>query len=201
MSYPEREDAGVGIDDLLRHDEEEPAPRARRRLPRRGGWVRHLFVVAACTVATVAALNAAGLRVSAVLVFAGFAALRALHRLTGRVAAPAPTRVAERPPTGAEDGLYHWQGGDALRAAVRRWEDHLHWATADGARFSRNVLPVLAELVDERLRQRHGITRASDPRRARQLLGEPLWRVLTDPGRRPPKARDLAAYVTSLENL
>jgi hypothetical protein len=63
------------------------------------------------------------------------------------------------------------------------------------------VLPVLAELTDERLRLRHGITCASDPRRARELLGEPLWLVLTEHGRRPPKARDLTMYVEALERL
>jgi hypothetical protein len=60
---------------------------------------------------------------------------------------------------------------------------------------------VFAELTDERLRLRHGITRASDPRRARELLGEPLWQLLGDPGRRPPKARDLATHVETLERL
>jgi hypothetical protein len=60
---------------------------------------------------------------------------------------------------------------------------------------------VLGELADERLRIHHGITRASDPRRARALLGEPLWLALADPGRRPPRQRDLAAYVETLERL
>ena len=72
---------------------------------------------------------------------------------------------------------------------------------SDPNAFSRNVLPVLAELTDERLRLRHGLTRASDPRRARELLGEPLWQLLTEPGRRPPKAKDLTMYVESLERL
>jgi hypothetical protein len=62
-------------------------------------------------------------------------------------------------------------------------------------------LPVLAELADERLRLRHGITRASDPRRARDLLGDPLWAALHDPGRRTAKSSELETYVTALERL
>jgi len=63
------------------------------------------------------------------------------------------------------------------------------------------VLPVLAELTDERLRLRHGLTRATDPRRARELIGEPLWLALSEPGRRPPKRTDLATFVEALERL
>ena len=60
---------------------------------------------------------------------------------------------------------------------------------------------MLAELTDERLRLKHGITRESDPRRARELLGEPLWALLAEPGRRPPKARELGTYVDALEKI
>ena len=83
----------------------------------------------------------------------------------------------------------------------RRWEQRLDWSQSDADRFSRNVLPVLAELTDERLRLRHGLTMTSDPRRARELIGEPLWRALHEPGRRPPKRAELATLVESLERL
>ena len=63
------------------------------------------------------------------------------------------------------------------------------------------MLPVLAEITDERLRLGHGITRASDPRKARELIGDDLWRLLDDPPRRPPKKADLEHYVTALERL
>ena len=90
---------------------------------------------------------------------------------------------------------------DTLRIAVRRWEQQLDWSHNDGERFSRIVLPALTELADERLRLRHGVSRASDPRRARELMGEPLWQVLHDPGRRPPKAREMSAVVDALEKI
>jgi hypothetical protein len=124
-------------------------------------------------------------------------ALRLLILAVAQVAPPAQPRGRRRQP--AEPGGRSWPPTDALRAAVRRWEQRLESSQSDPAKFSRNVLPVLTELTDERLRRRHGITRASDPRRARELLGEPLWRALE--GGRPPRARELAAYVDVLERL
>jgi NTP pyrophosphatase (non-canonical NTP hydrolase) len=88
-----------------------------------------------------------------------------------------------------------------VRTAVRQWEHRLDWSQNDGDRFSSNLLPVLSELTDERLRLKHGITRASDPRRARELLGEPLWQLLAEARGRPPKQRELAGYVETLEQL
>ena len=96
---------------------------------------------------------------------------------------------------------YRFGGTDMVRVAVRRWEQRLDWSQSDPDRFTGNLLPVLAELTDERLRLRHGLTRASDPRRARELLGEPLWQLLHDPPRRPPKPRELAGHVETLEKL
>ncbi len=84
---------------------------------------------------------------------------------------------------------------------MRRWEKALDKAHSDSDTYARNVLPVLGELADERLRLRHGLTRASDPRRARQLLGEEAWAVLSDPGRRGLKTRDLETYVQAMERL
>jgi hypothetical protein len=117
------------------------------------------------------------------------------------VAPPPPPKPPNRRTTADTDGFYSWAGTDSLRSAVRRWEQRLEWSRSDPNAFARNVLPVLGELADERLRLHHGITRASDPQRARELLGEPLWLALGDPGRRPPRPRDLTAYVETLERL
>jgi hypothetical protein len=111
---------------------------------------------------------------------------------------PLPRRSARG---GEESGAYTWTNGDMLRGAVRRWEQQLDWSQDDPDRFSRIVLPALWELADERLRLRHGITRATDPRRAREVLGEPLWQMLNEAGRRAPKPRDLTAYVDALEKI
>jgi len=83
------------------------------------------------------------------------------HRPTRLVA----TRPAE-PPARA----------DGMLAAVRHWDRRL-------ADTDRGLGVALGELADERLRQRHGLTRASDPARARALLGEPVWALLDPAGR------------------
>ena len=201
MSRADRE-AG-GLDDLFSfaeepHAEEQPVEEEKPRS--QAAWlIRNALLVGVATLVTVAALRIANIRISILIIIAAFVALRLLMLAVSEVAPPPSPRTAA--PRGEEGGDYRWGGTDSLRAAVRQWEHRLDWSQSDPDRFSRNVLPVLAELTDERLRLRHGITRASDPRRARELIGEPLWLVLDDPGRRPPKPRDLATYVETLERL
>lgn len=193
-----------GLDDLFGgrpeeltvHETAEAAERPRSRV----GWVvRNLLLIAVATVVTISVLRSRGISVSVLLVVAAFVALRLLMLAVSEVAPPPRPRAAAR--RGEEPGGYHWAGTDSLRAAVRRWEYALDAAQHDAERFSRNVLPALAELADERLRLKHGITRSSDPRRARELLGDPLWRLLDEPGHRPPRVRDLSGYVEALERI
>jgi hypothetical protein len=192
----------AGIDDLLGLGDEPRAEPGRERRPRsRAGWViRNIVLVIAATLVTLGILRAAGIRISVLIVIAAFVALRLLMLAVAQVAPPPLPRARTSAAT-EESGDYRWAGTDALRAAVRRWEQMLEWSHSDGDRFSRTVLPVLAELTDERLHRRHGITRASDPVRARELLGEPLSRLLDEPGRKPPRPRELQAYVEVLEKL
>lgn len=198
-----RVDADGGLDDLFAFGAEqaveEPEPEQERPRSRAGWIIRNVLLVAVATTVTVAGLRAANIRISLLIIVAAFVALRLLMLAVAEVAPPpAPKSRGRR---GEESGAYLWDGTDSLRAAVRRWEQRLQWSQSDADRFSRNVLPVLAELTDERLRLRHGITRTSDPRRARELIGEPMWKLLDDPGRRTPKAKELAAYVETLERL
>ena len=201
MSPRERE-AG-GLDELFSFADEpvvEEAP-AEERPPSVAGWlIRNALLVAVATAVTVAGLRLAGVRVPILVVVAAFIALRLLMLAVAEVAPPPAVRVSARRAV-EESGEYYWSGTDSLRTAVRRWEQRLDWSQSDAERFSRNVLPVVAELTDERLRLRHGITRASDPRRARELVGEPLWQFLAEPGRRPPKRQELATLVEALERL
>jgi hypothetical protein len=201
MSPAER-DAG-GLDDLFALGEEraveEPQPVEEKPRSRFGWLIRNVLLVGVATVVAVAGLRVAGVRISLLIIVAAFIALRLLMLAVSEVAPPATPRSRSGP--GEESGAYRWDGTDSLRAAVRRWEQRLQWSQSDGDRFSRNVLPVLAELTDERLRLRHGITRSSDPRRAKELIGEPMWLLLADPERRMPKPKELAAYVETLERL
>jgi hypothetical protein len=183
-------------DDVVVAEPEEIVEKPRSRV----GWViRNALLVAVATVVVVAGLRSRGISVSVLLVVSAFVALRLLMLAVSEVSPPPQPRPATR--RGEEDGDYRWAGTDTLRAAVSSWERQLDWSQSNAERFSRNVLPGLAELTDERLRLKHGITRSSDPRRARELLGDPLWEFLAGPGRRMPKPRELSSYVEALERI
>ncbi len=199
-----------GLDALFSSSDERPADRDVEvvdRPPSRAWWViRNLLLVVVATVVTEAGLRIARIGVSLLLIVAAFVALRLLMLAVAQVAPPPRPKRGERESgrdhnRADDEGLYSWTGSDSLRVAVRRWEQRLSWAQSDPEAFSRNVLPVLAELTDERLRLRHGITRASDPRRARELLGDGALELLSGPVRRTPKARELSDYLETLERL
>ena len=96
--------------------------------------------------------------------------------------------------------MYDFTERDALRPAVARWERLLTRAGADGG-SARAIHRTLVELADERLRQRHSLTRTADPVKAKALLGDALWDYLATPPTRNLAPRDAAAYVQSLERL
>ncbi len=188
----------ASIDDLLYHVDE---PAKARRDHGRAVWiVGNVTLVVVLTLAALGVAKLADVRVPIVVLVAGIIALRALWLVVTGVDVPGRVGLPPRRTSADDAGRYVLTSGDLLRTAVRRWEQRLQ-APADAARFSSNVLPVLAELTDERLRQRHGITRDSDPARARELLGEPLWQVLTDRGRKAPKAKEWGVLVAALEQL
>jgi hypothetical protein len=202
-------DRDGGLDDLFAFSAEpqpvaadELPPEEKRRSPV-GFIVRNVLLIGGCTVVTVAGLRSAGMSVSIVLIVCAFLALRLLMLAVSQVAPPPlPGRSRGRQLTESDNDYdYRFGGTDSLRTAVRQWERRLDWSQSDPDQFSSSLLPVLAELTDERLRLNHGVTRASDPRRARELLGEPLWQLLEQPGRRAPKPRDLAGFVATLERL
>jgi hypothetical protein len=92
---------------------------------------------------------------------------------------------------------------DGMRLAVGRWDTRLSWVRMqhDPHQFARNVQPRLVQLVDERLRLRHGVDRSTDPARARALLGDPLWTFVTTPVNSNVTPADLAALIGQMEEL
>jgi hypothetical protein len=90
---------------------------------------------------------------------------------------------------------------DGVVRSVERWEARFGWTERDPSRYRSAVQPRLYELVDERLRQRHGITLRSDPARARELIGEELWTFLHARMARTPSAREMAAVAGEMEKI
>ncbi|MEV6343511.1 hypothetical protein [Actinoplanes sp. NPDC051851] len=187
-----------GLENLFGMTEEPEQAPAERTRKRRHPAVRLLgeaVLITLATVVVVAALRAGGIHISLLLIVATLGGLRLVTIGAWAVRPPA------QPKGRARSGSAANAVDDVLRASVRRWERNLNQAQSDPDVHARSLLPVLAEMADERLRLRYGITRASDPSRARELLGEHTWAVLADTGRRAPKARDLETYVEALERL
>jgi hypothetical protein len=136
------------------------------------------------------------------LAYGGCLALLILRRVVAIVAAPPQPRGRAARAAATFGAIAESEAElDGLRAAVNRWETRLSWSESDRERFRTSVRPLIAELAAERLRQRHGVIMATDPQRARALLGDPLWTFLTTPSKRPPAQRDLAASISHLEKL
>ncbi len=194
--------SSTSIDDLLSFSEEDRSVQPEQRP---AGWVRSvatfLGVAAASTVVLVAGLRAVGLRVSLLVLVAAVVTLLLVRRIVVLLAPPPKPSRSTSGSGGEEDGMYNWDARDALRAAINGWEMPLEWTKSRPERFTTLVLPRLAELADERLRLKHGVTRESDPTRARALLGDRLWMFLETPPRRTPSPRDLAVIVAELEKI
>lgn len=138
----------------------------------------------------VAAVSAAAVLVRRAVVVASESGV-----IRASVLVPAPHAIV---PISA-DGWY--EGGDGMLNAVHRWDRRLDWGASAPERFTYTMLGRLGDLVDERLRQRHGITRSSDPVRARGLLGEELWSFLHEPATHVPTPPQVAAAVSQMEKL
>jgi hypothetical protein len=191
------------LDDLMDAGEPaEPAPTRAATLGR--GWRWLLWTVVRAAVGTVL-INALGRAVaeksiSLPFLFVGLLAVQVLVAVLLWVRSPLLPQTLRLGVQSADQGGAGERDGMVL--ATQRWSRQLAWfglQGGDGPQFARTLQPRLARLVDERLRLRHGITVASDPQRARQLLGEPLWALVTTPARRCPTGRELAALVKHME--
>ena len=85
--------------------------------------------------------------------------------------------------------------------AVARWDRRLDWGTTNAERFGSAVARRLGELADERLRQRYGLTRASDPARARDLPGDHAWAIIHAQLDAAPPPTEVMRAVASIESL
>ena len=123
-----------------------------------------------------------------------------LQALNGRLELmDIPAFRRKRRPAGEPDGL--------LRS-VQGVDSELAIAQHSMREFDRTLRPRLERVMATRLRDSHGVRLEQRPERARDLVGEPVWRLL-DPARPKEIARsmpgptqaELAALVDRLEAL
>jgi hypothetical protein len=189
------------LDDLLSYPEEEPSPHRARRRSRYRWLIAPVLISAVGAVVGGGILRLMGLGAPYTLIFMVLLVVQLLRRTLAWIAparVPAsllhPVESAGRVGETAADGLY---------LATARWDTRLSWVRLqhDPAQFARTVQPRIVQLLDERLRLRHGVRRETEPDRARELLGDALWTFATRPVARSMTPRELAALITQMEAL
>jgi hypothetical protein len=208
MTRPRRTRAGdyARLDDLLSAG--VPLPPSRL-IGQERPWVLGSALTAFLTSAIVYMLfSAVGVPPPYPLILAACCGVVLVRQVARMLGEPAWLRVGDlvRPPRVTRPGepKVVLAGDDGMAVAVRRWSRLLESGdtkvVVDSGRFARTVGAHFGELVDERLRQRYGITRASDPDRARAIVGENLWGLLRA-HRRSVSYREIQAATADLERM
>ncbi|MEV6924682.1 hypothetical protein AB0M46_09250 [Dactylosporangium sp. NPDC051485] len=218
-----REERVVGLDELFDTGRSAPRPDARpTRRPSRPfdtrWWIRRVFIAVALTSVGCGVLYVVGYSVSYPLVLLSIVAIQVMREALVQVHAdllpPAVTGAGLRPVHPPKEGAAARDdrptrrelrdaipAGDGILLAVAKWNDRLVWGERDPGRFAALVVPRFTDLVDARLRERHGITLAAAPEQARELVGEELWQLLHYTPSRVPSPQDLASIVAKVEAL
>jgi hypothetical protein len=200
----------VGLDELF-----EAAPAPRDKTPARAfgprWWLRRMIAALFISAGIFVVLFVIRVGLPFLLIVVTALAVMVLHGALGQVHEdPLPPEVTGQGLQvtvddhlhGPLEGLRHSVAPtDGVRFAINRWDDRLSWGERDGGRFATIVLPRLADLIDERLRQRHGFTAKADPQRARVILGEDVWQFMTQPTARAASPRDVASIIAKVEEL
>lgn len=195
----------VGIDDLLSREEDEPAPRRGPERPTRQFVIRTAITAPLVAAVLYAALPLVQIKLAYPLLLAFTLAALVIRRAVRLVVEPGRRltrdlvahRVVAYDPR-FDDGNI---GADGLSRAVLRWEMRLEWSGVERQRFMKRMPHFIGEIVDERLRQRHGVTLEHDRAAARRLCGPELWAFLTEPMTRIPTPRQFAVIVKQMEAL
>ncbi|HLX49224.1 MAG TPA: hypothetical protein VKS82_12910 [Streptosporangiaceae bacterium] len=152
------------------------------------GWIVVGFMAVAVLDAGYVAGKLAGLALAGTV-------LALVGLLTARTAIPSGRRKTRAE---AEQQQADVAASQADFPAFLEISSDVTWATVSQRHFDRGIRPRLARLLDTRLAERHGVTIASQPDRARELAGEDLW-PLIDPAR--PLSEDSNAPGVSLAKL
>ena len=169
-------EADADLDDLFRVWEPEPSgpPRLSSR-PWLAIAILQAFAASAVVYTGFRAFDLAPSYLLIAAVCAGLVLVRQAVLVT-REPRWQRTRDLVRGPAGAPAEAR--EDGDGMLNAIGRWDRRLDWGTTTGERFTSAVGRRVGEIADERLRQRHALTRGSDPVRARELLGEDAWALI-----------------------
>jgi hypothetical protein len=172
----------TSLDDLLNYDESDERP-ARSGVDVLWWWLlKAALGCAAGALPILAFIRLLGFSVAYPLIFMIMFCLWMLYSLVRWVGVrPLPATLVRSSTELVSADQANGTGQDGLYLATARWDTRLAWAKLqnDKGQFARTVQPRLVGIIDERLRQRHGIARSTDPARARALLGEPLWKFVT----------------------
>ncbi len=182
---------------MLSYDEE---PVHRRRTTARVNWVVGALMISVVLTALLwfGFRRLMNVNIPLVLLFVVIFAVQALRRLLAsiKVAPPVPTAVP-----GHDGTQFDWDTPDGVLVASGRWSMRLSATSREAARFTDVVTRPLIDLVDERLRLRHGVERSAEPDRARALMGDQLWSFLFGELRASPTPAELADVVARIEAL
>jgi hypothetical protein len=133
-----------------------------------------------------------------VLVFATVAAFAALrHTLRVLDVQPIPRTLRGNPPVDQRSE----SADDGMRNAASSWNMRLDYAQDEPRHFERIIRPAFIEIIDERIRLGHGVTREADPERFREIVGPQLWKFMTEPVPRRMTPQMIAAVVAQMEEL
>ena len=164
---------------------------AKRKVPM---VVRHVAVSLVCAVAVMVLTVVAGwspsvgyLLALAVVAAVATAALRRLGDSTTEALWPLPF-PPEPAPTGVDPQL------SPLAALLRRGAE-------DPAVFRNRLQPLLAELAAHRLHRGYGVYLVTEAEAAQQLLGDDVWRLLTELADGPVRPAAIEQAVTAIERL
>jgi hypothetical protein len=192
----------MSLDELLRYEEDEPTPHRAQAPPWRYRWVIAPLVISAIgALVGGLLLRLVGLAVPYALLFMILLVGQLLWR-TLRWLDPQPIPAGLLQPIVEPDGDTPGPS-DGLQLAVARWDTRLAWVRMqrDPHQFARTVQPRLIQLVDERLRLRHGVVRSADPTRARAILSGPLWTFMTTPVQTSVTPTDLMQLIRQMEEI
>jgi hypothetical protein len=192
----------MSLDDLLRYEEDEPTQHRAAAQPSRYRWLIAPVVISVIgAVVGGLLLRVLGVAVPYPLLFMILLVVQLLRR-TLRWLDPQPIPAGLRQPIIEPDGDAP-APADGLQLAVARWDTRLAWVRMqrDPHQFARTVQPRLIQIVDERLRLRHGVVRSADPTRARAILNGPLWTFMTTPVQTSITPADLAQLIRQMEEI